>query len=169
VLGAILLLALVGALLFLPLVLMTGRIGPNPSPGAALGAVVLMLLIFVLVVAAYTRLLPLTPVGVAEPVGPVAMIKRSWRLTAGHFWRLFGTLVAIGIVFLIVTFAISVAFGLVVLATVGNPLTNPTAAFFLELLSALFTSAVAVFLLSFTARIYLQLSERSEETGRVFS
>jgi hypothetical protein len=168
VLGAILLLALVGMVLLLPLVLLLRSIGPTPTPGAALGGVVAMLAIFVLVVAAYARLLPLTPVGVAEPVGPIEIIRRSWRLTAGHFWRLFGTLVAIGIVFLIVSFAITLAFGLLVLATIGNPVTNQTASFVVELLSALFTSAVAVFLLSFTARIYAQLAERAEETGQVF-
>jgi hypothetical protein len=125
----------------------------------------------VLVVAliAYARLLPLTPVGVAEPVGPVAMIKRSWALTAGHFWPLFGALIAIGIAYLIAAVAFSVVFGLLLLGTIGSPVTNQTAAFVLELLSALFTSAVAVFLLSFTARVYAQLSGDAENVGKVFS
>lgn len=68
----------------------------NPPPGALLAATLVMLTAFILGV----RLaLLLVPVAAAERIGPIALLKRSWALSSGNWWRL--------AVFLVVYYAAS--------------------------------------------------------------
>lgn len=169
VLGAILLIGIGLAIAMVPLWLLLIGASPRPSPSTGMGIFLIGILFILLFIAVCTRLALVSPVGVAERLGPVGILARSWNLTAGHFWRLFGALLLIGIVFLIVAILVGLVFGLLVLALVGSPITDPTAAFVLELLTSLFNAAVAVLMISFIARIYAQLSGKVEETGQVFT
>jgi hypothetical protein len=77
------------------------------------------------------------PAAVAERLGPVAALRRSWRLTSGHRWS----------IFLAALLMIAVAFGLGLLGLVLQlfPLVGPLAAFFVNLTtSALFNVWPAV-------------------------
>jgi hypothetical protein len=168
--AAVLLLGVGLLLLMLPVwLLVVGSFAVRPSIEGGIGMLFLFLLFFLFIAAVSTRLVLMTPVGVAERVGPVGIISRSWRLTSGHFWKLFGTFLLIGIVYLILAFAISFVLLLFTRGLIGSPDFNPTAGFVFQLLTALFTAAIAVFFITFVARIYAQLSGRTEEIGEVFT
>ena len=94
VIGAFFLLLFGLALLLIPLFALLMAIGvvqvpaAGQQPDAAFATVVLLLLIFCIVLA--VRFMLAVPVASAETVGPVGIIKRSWRLSSGRFWPLFG-------------------------------------------------------------------------------
>jgi hypothetical protein len=61
------------------------------------------------------------PAAVAERAGPFRAIGRSWNLTRGNWWRLFGTLVVLFLISLVIQFAIGFVFGIVAAAlTIGE-------------------------------------------------
>ena len=78
----------------------------------AVGLLVALLLFFAIACFVGVRMMMTAPVASIEPVGPVALIKRSWQLTAGHFWRLFGFLVLFFVAGMIVIFAIEAVVGM---------------------------------------------------------
>jgi hypothetical protein len=43
---------------------------------------------------------------VAERAGPFGAMGRSWELTRGHWWRVFGTLVVVGLISLVLYLAV---------------------------------------------------------------
>lgn len=160
-LGAILILVAGLCVVFIPLVALTG-ITPadltRPTPAVA-GKLLLVLLLF----AAFglffaARLLLMTPVAASEPVGPLGIIRRSWDLTAGHFWKLLGFVVLMLIVLIVVMTVVTLIFGLLIGAFAGPPLPGTTGGFVLALVNALVNAAVVVVTTTFIARIYVQLS-----------
>ncbi len=159
VLGSILLMGVGLTLLMLPLWLLVVGASPRPSAGTGAGILLMTLLLLVFFIALFPRLALTTPAGVAERLGPVAILGRSWQLTKGHFWRLLGAIVLIGIVFMIVAMVLGLLFATITTLLVGPPETNFTAAFVFELLNSLFMAAYAVFMICFVARIYAQLTE----------
>ena len=102
------------------------------------------------------------PVASAEPVGPVALIKRSWQLTAGHFWRLFGFLVLFFVAGMIVIFAIEAVVGIVSRLMTG-PTVEPmsVSALIVALVRAVLNAALITVLAVMLARIYFQLAGRT--------
>lgn len=94
--GAVLYVALM-ALFVLPLAPGLSTLAePYPDSeaiGLGIGIAVLMLLVATPVaVFLGVRLLYLVQVVAVEEIGGIAALRRSWRLTAGAFWRTFGTL-----------------------------------------------------------------------------
>lgn len=170
--AAALIVAMLSFGMLIPFWLLAGGMDPNQppniSPGAAMGLLFALLAMMVAIVALAARLLPLTSVGAAERLGPIAMLNRSWSLTRGHFWRLLGTLILLGLAYIVISGAIAAILGLLILGTLGNPETSRSAAFVINLLGGLLTSAAAVFVLPFFARIYAQLSGDPEGTSEVF-
>ncbi len=73
-------------------------------------AVVMGLVTFGAVVWVYTRLSLSFAVVIVERTGPVAGLRRSWQLTRGRFWRVFGTL-------LLTYFIVFIVLGLLVAAS----------------------------------------------------
>jgi hypothetical protein len=135
----------------------------NPSPGVALG---LLLLIVVLLFVA-VRLLMSSAIASNEEVGPLAIVRRSWDLTRGHWWRLFGFFVAILIAALIAVSAVSAIGGILAKLIFGatEPLT--VGGLFVALLSQIVSAAVSVVLMVMLARIYVQLTGRGEAEASV--
>jgi hypothetical protein len=116
----------------------------------------LVLLTFVMV-----RMLMSSPAAAAEPIGPIAVIKRSWVLTAGHGWRLFGFLVLFFIGALAVVLAVGAATGAVVAAFLGRIEPMTASALVMALIQALIQAAATVMLAVMLARIYVQLAGQS--------
>jgi hypothetical protein len=104
------------------------------------------------------RLVMMSPVTSAERVGPLKIIGRSWDLTRGNWWRLFGFLAVFLLGALVVMIAVAAAVGILVNATLGpvEPLSASAAVTALAqgLVSAAVTSLLAIML----ARIYIQLA-----------
>ena len=92
VLGAALLIGLASMLAMLPVVLLAAA-GLAVALGIPALAAIPALLMIPLLVFLWTRLLLANPIGAVEPGGPVAILKRSWALTAGRFWQLLGFLI----------------------------------------------------------------------------
>lgn len=94
-------------------------------------AVVAGLLFMVALVFAVFRLILVGPVIAVEGVrNPLTAMVRSWRLTQGNFWRIFGFMLLIVILFVVVVGIIMMLIGLVLaLASSGEPQRIIAAAF----------------------------------------
>jgi hypothetical protein len=130
---------------------------PPTPPALAAAGLYLALICFVAV-----RMLMSAPVASAEPAWPVGIIRRSWELTAGNWWRLF----AFFVLFLIATIALvgglGAAAGVVVRLLVGPITSLSTGALVVALVQALFNTVVTTCLAVMLARIYVQLSDRRD-------
>lgn len=164
VFGAVLLIVAAFALFALPLWL--AILGPTSletmvvtAPGRVLA---LLFPLMILGIAVGVKLLLLTPVGATEPLGPVGILARSWRLTTGHFWRLLGMLLLVGFVFMLIALVVGLIAGFPILATLGSPQVSRPAAFATDLVNALVTAITAMFMLPFITRIYAQLAATGE-------
>jgi hypothetical protein len=161
------LLPFIGALLlvFLALILLMVPISLVAALSAAL-SVLLMFLIIPAFIFVMVRLLPLSAVAVAEPVGPVGMLRRSWQLTSGYFWKLLGFTLLLGLVFIVLSLAITLVFGGILAIALGAPEQGSLSQLLLLLVGGAVNGAFAVVYLTMIARIYTQLSPT--EVGTVF-
>ncbi len=137
---------------------------PERATGGQAGAALLILITLVVV---GIRMMMTSPVASAEPAGPIAIVKRSWQLTSGHWWRLF----ALICVFLLVMAVVMGALGAVV-GIISRIFFEPiepmsVGALFVaavtQLVSAIFTTGLLLML----ARIYAQLSGQAQAGASV--
>lgn len=130
--------------------------GASAPASASIAAVLyLALIIFVGV-----RMLMSAPVASAEDVGPIAIIRRSWELTAGKWWRLFAFLLMIFVAALALAIAVRAASGVVVEVVLGPVEPMSASALVVAVLLAVLNSALTVLLAVMLARIYVQLAGR---------
>ena len=135
-------------------VLLGAMKGPPPNPAAALGFLALLIAMSFLAV----RLILAVGVASAESAGPVQILQRSWHLTAGNWWRLFGFLLLFLIAALCVLIAVGAIIGLLVAVVVGAPTGMSLSRLIVVLVSQLAVGAVTATFIVMIARIYLQLS-----------
>lgn len=149
----------------LPFALILGGIVGATTQGAATGsprlspAAALVVLAAVPVMVFFAiRMLMSAPVASVERDGPVAIIKRSWKLTAGNWWRLFGFFLLFVIAGGVVLIAIDSVMGLLAKLLFGSlePLT--IGALLVAIVGQLVAAAFTVLLMTMLARIYVQLS-----------
>ena len=130
-----------------------------PTPSAAMAVLFLVMLILLIVLA--VRLIIAVAVASAEPLGPIGILKRSWQLTSGNWWRLFAFLV----LFIVAVFCVMVAVGAVIGILAGIVLGPPeplsVSALVIALITQLAVAAVTVVFLVMLTRIYLQLAARN--------
>ncbi len=156
-------LMLVGALfvISIPVVFILGALGvPLSAKPIPLSGPVLVAALFYVILVIYfgVRFLMSSPVASAEEVGPIGIIKRSWQLTSGNWWPLFGFILVFLLGAIIVIIAINSAAGVVVRLLFGSIEPMSAAALILALVQALFGAAVTTLFAVMLARIYLQLS-----------
>lgn len=161
VLGAALLVGIATFAAMVPVVLLAA--GAAAALGNPALAVIPALLLIPVLVFLWTRMLLLNPVGAVEPLGPVEILKRSWRLTEGHFWRLFGFLVLLVVVALVASGAVGAVGGIVIVLLAG-PLAPGSLSFYLVLILSALVQALLSSVFGVTvARIYAQLAaDRSQ-------
>lgn len=127
--------------------------------GTGPAALVLLTIATVLTFAfVWIRMILLNPVGAVEPLSPLAILRRSWRLTAGHFWKLFGFVVMMLVIFLVVSLAANAVLGSLVILLAGQPRDGNLSEVLLLLLGGVFNAILSVFLTVMIARIYGQLA-----------
>ncbi|MEV5034649.1 hypothetical protein MRBLMC3_003928 [Sphingobium sp. LMC3-1-1.1] len=115
--------------------------------GLLLGAGVVAVTIF-----ASVRLLLLNPVVIDGTEGVMASLRHGWALTKGHFWRLFGFIVALTLLSAIVGGAAQAVFGLV-----GTLIGGPTGGRLIgSVAAAAVSTVVQVYMLVMLARLYRQ-------------
>lgn len=164
--GAVLLIALAFILIALPIFAIVGAGAMlGGSTGAVSGAAALMVLVFLMVVIVIgTRLMLFYPVAATERVGPIGILKRSWSLTRGHFWKLLGFLVLFLILAVVVVVAVSAVVGLIIYAVAGQPEPGSFASFLVLLLGAIINTVFALLFAALVSRIYAQLSGAGVES-----
>jgi len=141
---------IIGALLF-------GMVAKDPTNAPPAAAFALLLLACVMLFFAI-RMLMTSPVASAEPVGPVAIIKRSWEMTRGNWWRLFAFFLLFVIAVLVAVTAVGAVAGVIAELVLGGDEPLTVGALFVALLTQLVSAAVSVVLMVMLARIYVQLA-----------
>jgi len=132
------------------------------------GTVALLALLYMAVVLFIgVRMIMTGPVASAERVGPIAILKRSWSLTAGHFWRLFGFLAIFFIAAMVVLLAIGAAVGVVVGIASGRIEPMSGSALVVGLVQALLNAAITTIFAVMIARLYVQATGGSEAQASV--
>jgi hypothetical protein len=117
-----------------------------------------LLLCFAVLVYFSIRLMPLTPVIAIEPVGPITALKRSFALTGGHFWRLFGFIAMLAIAFFIVALTVGAVVGALVTVAAGPPEPWSLSLLLIALAAGLVQAGFVLVYLAMLARIYGQLN-----------
>jgi hypothetical protein len=123
-------------------------------------AVVLSCLYVALLIFVAIRMLMSSPVASEEEAGPVQILLRSWHLTAGHWWRLFGFMVLFFIGALMLIGAVNWAVTAVAVLLLGPVEPMSVSALVVGLFNSVVNGIVTVFLAVMLARIYLQLAGR---------
>ncbi|MGZ8348906.1 MAG: glycerophosphoryl diester phosphodiesterase membrane domain-containing protein [Allosphingosinicella sp.] len=168
VFAATLLVALAALVLALPLLFLIRAQASgvsNPALGPIGGLLVIALVVAYVFV--WVRLMLMTPVGANENLGPVAIVTRSWELTRGHFWRLLGFVLLLGLAALVVMFAISLIAGVLIFLLAGPPEPDGLSFYLLLVLAALMQSVFSTLFVTLVSRIYAQLA--SAGTPNVFA
>lgn len=163
-LGAMLLLLLLIIALLIPVTLLLAAIGAvdveNPTRALTGAAVGIMVLLLIAALALSVKFLLTAPVASAEKAGPITILKRSWSLTNGHYWKLLGFLLLLLIV-AVVLMAAAGAIGGILGAVVSPGLeTYSIGALVLALFTGIAQGAFTVLSAVMLARIYVQLSGR---------
>lgn len=126
----------------------------NPRGGPAVAFLLIACLFLFLAI----RLLLSSAVASAETIGPIAILKRSWALGSGNWWRMFAFAMLFAITLLVVLAAIQAVFGSVVAAATGGLKPWSLGALLVALVSQLTSAAASVIFFVMLARIYRQLA-----------
>lgn len=164
-LGAMLLLGLLLALLMIPLALLlavTGSLTVDQAgaPSGAGSAILLLAVVAAVLVA--VKFVLTAAVASAERVGPIQILKRSWSLTSGHYWKLLGFVVLLFIVAAVLMTAAGAVGGII--GALISPGLEPFSlgALVLALFAGLAQGVFNLFSSVMVARIYVQLAGRNE-------
>ncbi len=152
--GAFLLFMIPVALLMAPFIPAVLANPTDPPPAAT----VAFLLIFLVAFALGVRLLSMViPAAADQGLGPIALLKRSWSLTRGHWWKLIGLLLLFFLASAVAVRAVGSVLGSILILVSGpiDPMTVSALLFALTL--SLVSAAFIVLLWVMLGRIYVQL------------
>jgi hypothetical protein len=131
---------------------LSGGVAADPRTGRAL-------LIFVLIAFALSVRFQLAmPVTAGENVGPLAILRRSWHLTAGHYWRLLTFLLLSFIAAAVLLLTAQFVAGIFAKAVFGDVTPLSLSALVISLISGLVQAGFVIMLSTMLARIYAQLA-----------
>ena len=127
----------------------------SPSLAASLGLIALCILFAFVAV----RLMLSSAVASAEPIGPLAILRRSWDLSRGNWWRLFVFLLLFGFGALCLLWAVDSVAGLVIRLIVEDAGPRSLGGLLISIVSQLVSGLLSVVLFVMLARIYVQRAE----------
>ena len=127
-----------------------------PNAGGAIAASLALIVLTLVGVYLAVRLMLSSAVASAEPVGPIAVLRRSWALSRGSWWRLFIFIVLVAVGGLCLLWAVDSVVGLLVRMAFGDigPLT--VGGLLIAVVSQLVSAAISVVFFVLLARIYAQ-------------
>ncbi len=129
------------------------RLNPTqPSPVAGLG----LLIVSALGIFVFIRMFLIAPVASAEQIGPIGILRRSWNLTAGNWWRLFGFFVVFAIGTYVLVRAAAAVLGLLLTISLEAPARINVSFLILIILVQALSAAMYVILFVMQARLYSQ-------------
>lgn len=137
----------------------------NAPPSGPL--VIAALLYVALICFLGVRMILSAPVASAEAVGPIGILRRSWELTAGKWWRLFGFVLMFFIGAVVVLIAVGSAVGAVLGLTFGGIDPLSLSALILALVQAFLNAVLTTVFGVMLARIYVQLTGTAEAQAGV--
>lgn len=135
---------------------------PVSAPLVLIGLIYFALICFVGV-----RMMMSAPAASAEAIGPIDILKRSWQLTDGHWWALFGFIAIFFVGAIVLLLAVGSAAGVLVGLTFGTIQPMSIAALIVALVQALVNAVVTTLFALMLARIYAQLAGRDEVRASV--
>lgn len=149
--GALFLVAL--PFLILGFLAVGGAVNPNNLPPAQAVALLVLLLagLFVLI-----RLLFMTPLAADHQDNSIALIRSAWRLSKGHFLKLFGLILLLMLVALLLLGALGGALSTVVLLALGSIEAGSLSALLVALIQQGLGAAVSVLFVVLICRLYVQ-------------
>ena len=167
--------ALIGAMLivFLPVMLVTivgfgaslvsaGITDPAALTPEAIARLpnILWLLLFLSLffIIAGVRLFPISAIAVSEPIGSVGLLRRSWNLTKGVFWRLLVLVLLLGIAAVVLDSAVTMVVGSITTLAAGEPRAFNLSALLVALASGLVGAMVSAVSAAMVGRVYAQLA-----------
>ena len=164
--GALLLMVLGLAVIVVPVLMAFTAAGVIESPTAATtptaaGASVILLLILV-VFALAVRFMLTVPVASAEQGGPLTIVKRSWSLSKGHYWRLLALMLLLVLTAGLLILTAGAIGG--ILAAIISPDLEPFSLgeLVLDLFAGVAQGAFTILSSLMIARIYAQLAGGAE-------
>lgn len=116
--------------------------------------VIFSLLILIAVIYLAVRLSCVVPVLVAEQLGPIASISRSFRLTKGRFWPIFATLMASFVILMVVSGVATIIITIFSFLSLG---TTTGAIIYATITNALLSAILVAFTQAVTNVIYINL------------
>lgn len=125
------------------------------APGVAW----LLLLMMVILLFLAVRLFPMSAVAANESAGPIALVRRSWALTRGHFGRLLMALLLLVFAALVLSYAVSIAVGSLVTLSLGDPRAFNLSALLMALAGGIVSALISSVSAAMVARIYVQLTD----------
>lgn len=164
--GTLILLVLMMVAIVIPLAIIGALVGGTAQPVTPGSPAVTLTVIFAMVAILLLsiRFLLVNQVAAATDLGPIAILKRSWALTRGHFWKLFGLLVLVGIVLLVLALAVTAVGGILVTLLTGSTQPGSLGTFLVLVLLGLLNGIFTVYLLVLLTRVYEQLA-REQASG----
>lgn len=131
------------------------------------GVTLVIILFLALVLFFGLRMLMTAPVASAENAGPLAIIRRSWTLTAGNWWRLLGFLLVFFLGAVVVLVAVNAATGAIAAVALGPIEPMSASALLVALVGAVANAAITGLFAVMLARIYVQLAGTSDAQASV--
>jgi hypothetical protein len=126
----------------------------HPPLAAALGLIVLSIAGIYLGV----RMMLSSAIASAEPIGAVTILRRSWDLSHGNWWRLFVFLLLFFVGALCLILAVDSVAGLLVRLFAADAGPRSVGGLLVSIVSQLVSGLLSVVLFVMLARIYVQLS-----------
>ncbi len=148
---------------------MSGAQSGMPTPAVATATLLMIGFMLPVIIFFAARLMLMTPIAAAEEGGPLALIGRSWRLTAGHSWKLIGFILLVGIAVGVLGAAVESVFGLVAGLLIGPIAPGSLSALLVILVMAGVNTVIGAYLATLLARIYAQLAGAANAAGDVFA
>lgn len=124
------------------------------TPGVAW----IVLLLVLAAVFLGVRMFQASAVAVSEKLGPIGLIKRSWSLTRGSFWRLLALFLLLTLIGLVLNLAVTMVIGSMATLTAGEPRPFNTSALLIALATGLAGSVVSTISAMMVGRVYAQLA-----------
>ena len=137
----------------------TDPAGVTPATLVKLPGVVWTLALLVLAfIFLGVRLFVVSATAASESLGPIALIKRSWSLTRGAFWRLLLLFLLLMLIGFILNLAVTAVVGSIATLTTGEPKPFNTSALLVSLATGLVGAMVSTVSAAMAGRVYAQLA-----------
>lgn len=153
------------AITVLAVLLVSGIVAALGDAAPAVAVMVVLLIVLGAVVGAAffaVRLTLSAPALMLERTGVLASLRRSWSLTRGHFWRIFGALALAVIIVSVISYALMIPLSLG-MAFVGDDMTAIVATMIVStVVSVLISALTTPFLAAVLALVYIDVRMRKE-------